>query len=57
MPPTSYNTQFPHYKTGGTFPSQEPFRKPLPETKLAVKNSSYQNDFNDKSGVKIIDYR
>ena len=46
------------YKSGGTLPSQEPIHKPLPNSALCVKTSTYENNFPDKSGeVKIIDYR
>ena len=41
MPQTSYNLQFPSHKGGVVLPSQEPFRVPLPETSLSVKNSTY----------------
>ena len=42
MPATSYATQFTN-KNGAMLPSQEPFRKALPESSLCVKNSTYQN--------------
>ena len=55
---SSYMNHYPQHKSGLTFPSQEPIRRPLPNTSLAVKNSTYQNQFDDKSAsVKLMDYR
>jgi len=49
---------YPQHRGGMTFPSQEPIRMALPDTSLAVKNSTYQHQFDDKSAtVSIMSYK
>ena len=58
MPQTSYKLQFQAHGGGAVFPSQEPFRVPLPETSLSVKNSTYQQQYPNKSAsIQHFDYK
>jgi hypothetical protein len=49
LPESSYTSHYPLLPPRLPFPSQEPIWKPLPDSDLCVKASSYRQEFGPKS--------